>query len=49
MKSIFLFMILSTFSCQRKEILSEEKLIGKWETINEKQSSIILEINKTTI
>lgn len=49
MKYIFLFIILSISSCQSNETLSEEKLIGKWETTTGKKSQIVLQISKTKI
>ena len=47
-KMLFVVLI-SFFSCQKKEAFTREKLIGKWQTIDKKQSSIILEINKNII
>jgi hypothetical protein len=47
-KMLFVVLI-SFFSCQKKESFTKEKLIGKWHTIDKKQPSIILEINKNII
>ena len=47
-KMLFVVLI-SFFSCQKKEAFTREKLIGNWQTIDKKQSSIILEINKNII
>lgn len=47
-KMLFLVLI-SFFSCQQKKTFTEEELIGKWNTVDKKQSSIVLEINKKSI
>jgi hypothetical protein len=49
MYKMLFVVLMSFFSCQKKETFTREKLIGKWQTIDKKQSSIILEINKKTI
>lgn len=46
---ILFVVLISVFSCQKKEIFSKEKLIGKWESFNKNQSPIILEINENAI
>lgn len=48
LKMLFIVLI-SFFSCQRKQIFTKEKLIGKWQTVNKKESPIILEVNKNII
>jgi hypothetical protein len=46
---MFFIVLISFFSCQKKESFAKEKLTGKWQTINKEQSTIILEINKNII
>ena len=46
---MWLIVLVSFFSCQKKEIFTKEKLIGKWQTIDKKHPVIILEINKNSV
>jgi hypothetical protein len=46
---MLLIVLISFFSCQKKESFTKEKLIGKWQSTDKKQSTIILDINKKNI
>jgi hypothetical protein len=46
---VWFIVLVTFFSCQKKEIFTKEKLIGKWQTIDKKHPVIILEINKNSV
>lgn len=48
LKVLFVVLI-SFFSCQKKEAFTKERIIGKWRTVDKRKSPIILEINKNII
>lgn len=46
---MLLVVFISFFSCQKQENFTRENLIGKWQTTDKKQSTIVLKINKNSV